>query len=179
MMTCLMAYSHYQHILITSNDFWYSTKQFTLQDFPHHCSHRSIWCPRHDCTVHDEMCLCMCELAGEREKEKAGGGRKESERELPDLKRQIRASLKSITGEPCTDFIRWKCVQLKGCKRILTCEIDWSLLFSKNVHNELPCRVCFGFVCLLSTHSVLNTSLPLTFYLKKLHEKRTQFSFHG
>lgn len=33
-MSCLMAYSHYQHLLITSNDFRYGTKHFALQDFP-------------------------------------------------------------------------------------------------------------------------------------------------
>lgn len=53
---------------------------------------------------------------GGEEERKRGKGR---DRELPDLKRQIRTSLKSITGK-----LVGKRVQLKGCKRILMSEID-------------------------------------------------------
>lgn len=48
-------------------------------------------------------------MAGKREREEKG-----RDRELPDLKRQIRTSLKSITGEPCTDFISWQTCAAKG-----------------------------------------------------------------
>lgn len=58
---------------------------------------------------------------GEREQWRGEEEEKEDgQRELPDLKRQIRTSLKSITGEPCTDFISW---QTCAAKRMQT-DID-------------------------------------------------------
>ena len=45
---------------------------------------------------------------------------------------------------------------------------DWLISsFLKNVHTELQCRVCFGFVCFLSARSILNTSLPRDLYRPK------------
>lgn len=68
------------------------------------------------------MLVCLRALTQETEK---GGGEerkrgKGRDRELPDLKRQIRTSPKSITGEPCTDFISW---QTCAAKRMQT-DID-------------------------------------------------------
>lgn len=98
----------------------------------------------------------------------------ERERALPDLKRQIRTSLKSITEEPCTDFISWKMCAAKGMQT----DIDvWDWLISsflKNVHTELQYRVCFGFVCFLSARSILNTSSPRDLYRPKTNAVFTQ-----
>lgn len=169
-------------LLIISNDFRYCTKQFALQDFPtaaasaqYAAQGMTVFCMTR-C-----VCVCggfICVVALEKEKwkmvRKREGGKEEREKELPDLKRQIRASLKSIKGEPCTDFISWQTCAAKGMQT----DIDvWDWLISsflKNVHTELRCRVCFWFVCLLSAHSILNTSLSVTFLL----EKQTHFLFN-
>lgn len=107
------------------------------------------------------ICVCMCACIGEEIKMVRG-----VRGELPDLKRQIRPSLKSITGEPCTDFISWQMCAAKGMQT----DIDvWDWLISsllKNIHTELQCRVCFGFVCSPSANSILNIFFPWPFSKK-------------
>lgn len=158
-MSCLMASSQHQRILIISNNFRYTTKLFALQDFPT-TAVRVQYDAQGVTAVHAARCVHVCVHLHT-------GGKREGEREPPDLKRQIRASLKSITGEPCTDFISWKTCAAKGMQTDIDFS-DWLISsFLKNVHTELQCRVCFGFVCFLGAHSVLNTSMPVTFILEK------------
>lgn len=172
-------------LLIISNDFRYCTKQFALQDFPtaaasaqYAAQGMTVFCMTRCVSVRAGVCRGSYVWLHWREKRERWWGRereeKTREKELPDLKRQIRASLKSIKGEPCTDFISWQTCAAKGMQT----DIDvWDWLISsflKNVHTELWCRVCFGFVCLLSAHSILNTSLSVTFFL----EKQTHFLFN-
>lgn len=165
-------------LLIISNDFRYCSKQFALQNFPSTAA-TAQYAAQGMTVTHTKMCVsvraCIRVRKGEkwwgREREESLRDRRERERrvrELPDLKRQIRASLKSITGEPCTDFISWKTCAAKGMQT----DIDvWDWLISsflKNVHAELQCWVCFGFVCAPSAHSILNASLPVTFFIQQI-----------
>lgn len=78
MKSFLMAYSHYQHILITSNDFRYSTKQFALQDFP-----TTVATARYDAQGATALlmmrsvyvCVCFCRQGKMRRALKEGDGR--------------------------------------------------------------------------------------------------------
>lgn len=107
-------------------------------------------------------CWCWCRRANEEE----GWRKNRTDRELPDLKRQIRTSLKSITGEPCTDFISWQTCAAKRMQKDIDVQ-DWSLCL-RNVHSEMRCRVCFGFCLLSESKSTWNTSLSMTFSLNNL-----------
>lgn len=114
----------------------------------------------------------VCAHTGEGKK---GGGEerkrgKRRDRELPDLKRQIRTSLKSITGEPCTDFISW---QTCAAKRMQT-DIDvwgWLISSSQKCTHWVAMQSLF-WVCL---RSILNTRLSVTFSFRKKTKHKLAF----
>lgn len=124
------------------------------------------------------MCVrwCVC-VRSHRRRGKKGGGEerkrgKGRDRELPDLKRQIRTSLKSITGEPCTDFISW---QTRAAKRMQT-DIDvwdWLISSSQKCTHWVAMQSLF-WVCL---RSILNTRLSVTFSFRK--ETKNKLAFYS
>lgn len=161
-----------RRLLIKSNDFKYCTKQFALQDFPHWLQQPALnmlpeaWL----CYTWRDVCervrVCLWERRWEREMEKRRW-------ERPDLKRQIRASMKSIRGEPCTDFISWQTCAAKGMQTDIDVG-DWLISsFLKKCTHRVAMRFVLGLFA-RSVRSVLNTSQSVTFFL----EKQTRFSFN-